>query len=281
MISIHQNGINRNMLNNRYINKDPFSIKISMDMLNKDIDRINKLSPTNKFDENNIKAIKKYFKDLISNIDEDNRLEMCWTIDQKTDLPKLYPIQLLNEPIYNINICNCIETSERENIVELDLTDMAQMIAYEMMYRDLGYTLDEIEEALYSTGITNNNEPDILMNLIRADGDDPLKLAKTFKIENSPYININGSIKDYFGTKEFKADSYKKVVSYSCKYAMAIIADNILKNNPHSNIVLMNETDIALIVESDNEVNIDNVVDDIIIRIFGRKFKVLPKISSY
>ena len=285
MINIIQKAINRDVINKIYTNKEPFNIKINSEIIDKDLDTIANIEPTNKYDEKNIKAIIKYLIDIQNKLDDNKEITVSWTINKKTNLPELTPVQLISEPLYGINACNYIETIEGQNIVEIDLKDMANIIAFEIMHRDFGEDHDSIEQLLDNTGIMNYNKPDILLSYFKDNNDEPYDLSRSFKIGKSPYIDIEDNINDYFHTRKFKLSTYRKVVSHSCKYAVTLVADNIIKNNSHFkslDIVMINDTGITVLVDNTNGVDIiDNIVDTVSIRVFGRKFKIIPRISIY
>lgn len=58
--------------------------------------------------------------------------------------------------------------------------DLDNIIAFEMMNKDLGFTHRKIEELLKDVGIMTQNSADVLLNII---GDnEPYKYSKMYKI---------------------------------------------------------------------------------------------------
>lgn len=287
MIEIMQKKLNTNTLLSPYNKMEEIQIIMNKDIIKKDLAKLKEYSdnPKNRYDKANIKGLITYLEKLLKNINEEGVYEMCW--GTKNDLPISYPLQLINEKNYNINTSNYIEIGEDEKIIEIDLTELADIIAFEMMARDLGETHESIEELLKDCGLIAIEDSKLLTDMFKANGDKVYQLSKTMKIEDTPYFSSETmKVNDYFSSKQFKANNYREVVEYSCRYANTIIANSILKNSIHNNlnakIVMINATEITLLANIDNEFNIEKkLLDDISIRTFGRWFSIKPKISVF
>lgn len=287
MIEIVQQRVPANTFANTFTKMDEVSINMNKELIQRDIDRLKEMSenPKNRYDAANIKALITYLNKLLKNILEDSTFEMCWEI--KDNLPDSYPIRLINEKAYGIDICNYIEVSENEKLVQLDITSLADIISFEIMARDLGESHESIEELLKECGIIGFEPASLLTDYFKENEDNVYKLSKSMKIGETPYYSYEDrKVHDYFSSKEFKTKEYRDVVEYSCKYASAIIANTIVKNSIHCNIdikvVMLNATNITFIVNDTDEFNIkNNIIEEISVRAFGRKFKIEPDIQIF
>jgi len=287
MIKLIQHKVGSNELTSQFTKLNELKLIINKELIEKDMKRLDKeLKVTrNKYNKHNIECLIVYLQKLLKNINDESILELCWSISKKDDLPFTYPLQLINEPLYSINMANYIEVDSNEKIIELDLTELCDIIAFEFMYKDLGETHDSIEELLHNCGIMGFEKADILLNFFNSNGDKIYELSKTMLIDDSPYKSPETKkIIDYFHTKEFKAKAYREVIEYSCRYASTIIMNSIIKNALQNGIgikaLMCNATTIALIANISNEVDINKqLLEEITIRVFGRRFTVEPKIS--
>jgi hypothetical protein len=287
MVELMQYKVNESELTSPYKKMDEFGVTLNKQLIESDIQRLKSelTNSINKYDKMNINALITYLKKLLKNINENSEFELCWDID-KEGLPYTYPLQLINEKEYKINLCNYIELSDDEKLIEMDITELADIIAFEIMFKDLGETHESIEEELRNCSIIGFEPSSYLTNIFKANNDNMYKLSKVMKIDDTPYMNFETKkIHDYFNSKNFKSTSYKEVVDYSCKYAATIITDSILKratnNGIDVKILMINATNIMLICKSgeSNQTLKDILIDSISIRTFGRRFMIEPDIN--
>ena len=287
MIELLQHSIDEGILLGAYSKMDEIHLNMNRDIILKDRSKLDDMSKNkaNSYDAKNIKALKNYLDRLLKYIDEDGSYEICW--DVNNGLPVSYPNPLINEKAYGINTCNYIEIPTDEHLVEVDLHDLADLIAYSFMSRDLDETHDSIEELLKDCGIIGIEDSNIILNHLKDNDDEPFEFSKTFKIGNTPYYSYeNKEVIDYFHSKSFNTKYYREVVDYSCKYASTIIMSTIIENSIHLGVevkpVMINATNITFLTTMKDEFNIKNeLIDDISIRIFGRKFKIEPRIEIF
>lgn len=270
---------------NYYSKIEPIKIILDKNIIQSDIERLNVYleNTENKFNKENIKALLKYLNKLLKY----NTLDICWSI--KDDIPHSYPIELIDEELYNISTCNYIEIEKNKNLVEIDLKELNDIIAFEIMHEDLGENLKSMEEKLFNCSILGFEDSKIITDIIKDNNKDSKEsiytLSKKLKIGETAYYSASDKVAyDYFLNKQFKDKKYKNVVEYSCRYASAIIINSILKNahkfkedirpimiNSHKIIFLTSTNSIDKLKEK--------ILDDISIRTFGRQFIVKPKIS--
>lgn len=287
MIEIIQQKVPINTLSGAFTKMDEVSVSINNELIKKDIEKLRDMlaEPKNKYDKANIKSLVAYLEKLSNNVLDDSTFELCWEIND--NIPQSYPLNLINEKAYGIDICNYIEVGENEKLVQMDMTDLADIIAFEIMVRDLGETHDSIEELLKNCGIIGFETASLLTDFFKENGDKIYELSKSMKIGETPYYSYNTKkVHDYFSSKEFKTKEYRDVVEYSCRYANTIIANTIIKNSLHCNIdiklIMLNATGITFILNATDEVNIkNNIIDEISVRAFGRQFKIEPGIQIF
>ena len=277
-----------------YMKVDEIAVKFNKELIDKDIDRLSKLmtEATNKRNILNYKTLIAYLKKLSRKIGANGTFDMCWNTSVKDGLPYTYPLKFINESLYAVDTCNYIELGTDEKLVEIINRDMADLIAFELMYQDVGETHDSIENILSSCGIIGVEDSSILDKY----KDGMFELSKSLKIDESPYKYYEThKISDYFHTKEFDCTRYKDVVSYSCKYANTIVGNNIIDNCEKNGLVCemltLSPTTVAFKLhrqeDKDGDTNgyIDNldietkILDDIVVRAFGRRFKTRPQIT--
>ena len=287
MIEIIQQKIPVNALSGTFTKMDEVSVNVNSELIKKDINRLKGMleEPKNRYDAANLRGLVSYLEKLLKNVLEDSTFELCWEI--KDNIPESYPLNIINEKIYGIDICNYIEVAENEKLVQMDMTDLADIIAFEIMARDLGETHESIEELLKDCGIIGFEPASLLTDFFKENDDKVYELSKSMKIEETPYYSYDTKkVHDYFSSKEFKAKEYRDVVEYSCKYANTIIANTIVKNSLHCNIdiklIMLSATNITFIVNDTDEVNIkNNIIEEISVRAFGRRFKIEPDIQIF
>lgn len=287
MVELIQQSKQDSLVTTPFSKMDTISIAFNTEFIKRDLAKLDrfKSDAKSKVDKENIKALTNYLNKLLKYTKDTSRYEMVWEI--RDGLPFSYPMDLIKENVYGIDTCNYIEISSDEKLVELDTSELADIIAFEMMAYDLGETHESIEKILESCGIIGLEKSSLITDIFKDDPISMYNLSKTTKITDCPYLSYESNkVHDYFNTKEFKTNEYRDVVSYSCKYANTVIANTIHKNctraSIESKIVMICGTAVTLIIKSTNEVDIrNNLLEDVSIRAFGRKFVVEPKISIF
>lgn len=287
MIEILQHKADESLMSSSFSKIEEVCININKELVIKDRERMKNMISTavNSYDKKNIEAFIKYFDRILKFEEADEDFEICWNI--KDNIPESYPVTFINEKAYNINTCNYIEVDSNERLVEVDLYDLADIIAFSYLSRDLGETHESIEKLLSNCGIIGYEDANLLLDYFRGNGDNPFELSKSFQIDETPYFSQETrKVVDYFHTKEFKTKNYREVVDYSCKYANSLIMSTIIKNSLHAGInikpVMISATNITFIVCTTDEVNIKNeILEDISVRAFGRRFRIEPRIEIF
>lgn len=265
------------------INKNAeVSIHIDTDAVSNDIVALkNKLnSPKSKIDKQNLNNLIEYLAKLQHKV-KDGQIEMLWTLNNY--VLSTYPIELKHIPEYNIEMTDYITVPDG-HLVRINYTDVFNIIALEMMYRDLGETRESMEEYLEDIGITGIYASS---ELLKHFEENVYMLGKTFRIEDSPYYasDIKKSF-EYFGKESFKSKYYKDCIDFSFKHAISIITLNILNKLAVSNLKFQlcsaSTSGIYFTITGDSDIDIDKLFNDsAVVRAFGRKFEVKPKITVF
>lgn len=289
MINIIQYKVAESELTYPFTKMSEFEIELSTSLIQKDIERLeNELSISKaKYNRANLKALINYLTKLLNKVkNNDNKLEMCWTISN--GLPSTYPVKLINEPLYKINLCSYIELDNTEKLIDIDMIDLADIMAFEFMHRELGENHDTIENLLKDCGIVGNMKSSLLTDYFKKNGDKVYELSKTMKITDTPYnITDKKLVHDYFNSKTFKSDSYRNVVDYSCRYANTMIANKIIKNCsrcsiPYKILCITATNIVFMITTKDESFSVkEQLIDEISLRSFGRHFKIEPKLEIF
>lgn len=286
MITIQQDYEIRELHNlllrygNTKINLNKRAIQEDIDRLNDEIQEIKTSNSINKkLNKKNISNIIDYLK-VLSRKSDENMVEITWTVHN--NIIKSSPIEMINIPEYNVFSTDYINL-DSEIMIHLDYTELSDIIAFEMMHRDLGETHETMEEKLKDVGIIAINDSSVITKHFTDNS--IFELSKSLLISDSPYI-VHGRnrIVDYFGRSEFKLNRYKDVVSHSCKSVMALIVEYILNkcvsNGVKFKLCNISDTGIYIIVNSYKELE-NQLYENIYIRTFGRKLEVVPKIQIF
>lgn len=231
-------------------------------------------------DAKNVSSITSYLERIIKK-SENGPVTIGWGLDG--NIINSYPIEMKVIPEYKVCSVDYINL-KNEQVVYLDYTELANIIAFELMYRDMGETHSTMEEKLADIGIVSVYSGKALTKHF---SEKVYELSKLMHVADSPYlVEGSGTITDYFGAKEFKSKSYKEVVSHSCRSAMSFIVEALLKKCAGNNIKFklcgVFDTGIYLLVSSQVDSYIkQQLKETVYIRTFGRKLEVSPKIQVF
>lgn len=257
-------------------------IDIDLPALENDIGVINEKTKNtvSRIDKKNINNLRDYLSKFY-NKSKSGKFEMTWELDDH--ILKTYPLELMHIPEYNIEMTDYIKITDGR-LIRINYHDMIEIIAFEIMYRDLGETLQSMEEKLSDLGITGVHPSYRIMQYIE---DSPYDMSKIFKIGSSPYyVQDIDAIFEYFNTKRFKAEYYRECVEYSVKHALAIITKRLLEKfvafNAEYKLCAVSDSGIYIITPA-SDVNINNIIlnESVIVRAFGRHFEVKPEVTIF
>lgn len=238
----------------------------------------------NDISKDNIKKIICYIDNVINKINSKDCLEICWNSDD--GYLKSYPTDIIKCEEYGINASDWVKVDSSRNLVSVKINNIKNIIAFEYIYRELGYNLDTIESIIGDTGIVGFNSSDKLIDRIK-DMSSMYNKAVNLKIESTPYLNINnGKMISYFGNmiknKHKQDDTYYRVITTSCKEIMSLIASTVMLNIDRSlkkvKLVSVSEDEFTFLYNKD--VNIYDVLETVVIRSFGRQFTLKMEVTE-
>lgn len=291
MISIQQDSCGKSNINIGGLVNNNFltNIKINVSLINADIDKLIKLksSSTVEKDRNNIDSIIGYLNKLKSKISKNGDYELSWMLGNWELI--CYPLPLMHYNPYNIRATDYIETSDATRMVRINCRDVYEIIAFDMMYRDLDDTFESMEKKLESIGIVSICDKD---NILKYLTESAVDASKYLKIGDCPYASCDGKLSwDYFSVmakgnnKAYNSGKYIDCVGKSIRIAETLITGNIINKltstNTKYSIAAINEDGIYLLIENYSGWAISNAVESIIVRAFGRKFEVIPEINIF
>ena len=268
-------------LNGTNVRLDSGIIQSDIDRLERKLGIIKKSTVDNrKINTDNIKNIIKYLEKLDRRAKR-STINIKWVLDGER--LKSYPIELLEIPEYSIYTTDYLKLGEDEKLVYLDYTELSNMIAFGMMYKDLGESNSTIENKLKDVGVIAIADSDALVSHMPSN---LYEESKFMKVESTPYFIVDGKkMVDYFGSEWEFDGRYRKVVGVSCIKAMTLIYEGILQEHTRAGkepkLVSVTETGLYLLGKGDNAALVEEYTTSAYIRVFGRKFKVEPNIQIY
>lgn len=226
----------------------------------------------------NYKNISNYLKRLYKKA-EKGSIEVNWYLSN--GIVKSSPVELRNIDEYKVYVSDYITTTK--TLIHVDFSEMANIIAFEIMHRDLDESKETIEEKLQDVGIIAVYDAGKLTKYF--DGS-PYAQSKILRVSDSPYRDYSGhTICDYFGISKFPDKTYMECVQYSCQYAMSLIVESIvtklINRKSDSKIAFVSNTGLYVIINNSIEEMQETLGEPIGIRAFGRKFEVKPALNIY
>lgn len=236
------------------------------------------------FNRSNIERIIGYLVKLESLISEDETLDICWC-ENKNGSVTTYPITLEVIKEYGINAIRYAVVDENSAVVYADNSMLADMIAYEMMYRDLGDNIEDIENELMECKITSVESSTRMRNLFSHMDISPYKLSRDIKVIDSPYKGIEtGKLVKYFTCDEERLkenEKYHEVVYEVCKKINIIIMMEITSNVRGVTPLCVGDTYYGFRVDRDKLDKATQIASEVCIRVFGRTFNIGTELEVY
>jgi len=286
MVTIQQDRHMLTNISNIFDKNLVTNVEVYTDMIQRKADKYREdLKYAKGVNKHNIKGIIKWLERIISKVDENGNLEYSWELTKDFEL-KTYPVEVKNIEEYGIHFVDVIKAKENQTILRLDYTNVANLIAFELMHKDMEYTHADMEDKLKEVGIVGIYDIKYLFDKLEEDDRNAYMLSKKLKIGKSYYKTADKrKIVDYFNLKTFNAVKYKDVVHYSCERAILLILEKILNNLYRSKVefslCMVTNTEIDIVFNDIGDFNIRDIVENAIIRVLGRKFEVKPKVQIY
>lgn len=276
-------------------------IKLNERLISDDIEKLENIKNANKLTQIgkiNLENTINYLTELKSKASKNNGIvSLDWRLNEEGEIESP-PIYFKNLTMYNINTTDYVIRKEEETIIDVDLTEIYKLIAFEMAYKDLGWeSLAEIEKQLKNLSIIAIYDHKEMKRLIP---DNILNKLKVTEIKNSEYAKVKDKIGfNYINClKPFyiHGKTYDKIVNYSYSSVTSIVASNMLKDLYEKGVNERKEHRVRLCAVTEeglqfSMINIDDkkmrervmeiMSQSVIIRILGRKFESIPALTVY
>ena len=257
-----------------------FKLKINRGLVEEDIARLeSQLGKVSRIDDVNIKAILRQLKKLLGALNENEEAEVCWA-ENRDKLIETYPVKIFAEPIYGVNICNYLKIAPYETLVQFDLSDMAELIAFEYIHRDINHTQDSIEELMKDCSVVGYSSAECLTDMFAKSSEKMYYLSKILRISDSPWLDKETkTIYDYFHKREFKADKYGPVVEYSAMTIALILVASVMKKCNKLGMsctpVMITANAVAVIIRNTKHLDLSKEFNEpVSLQLFGRQLIV-------
>lgn len=280
MINIQQDTADISGVEQLLNKNGDINLTLDIDEIEKDINILMEKEPISRVDKKNINSVIAYLDNLIKRADGNNIL-LTWIMED--GLLKSYPVEFIHIPEYNIEMTDYIHINNGY-LVRVDYKNVYNIIALDMIYRDLGESMESMETKLDNLGITGiypDNE------LLKYFDENIYELSKQLKISDSPYASKDKKNNiEYFGRKRFDGKYYRDMVEYSIKHALTIITKSILFKLSGFNIDFklfsISDSGVYFITTYEDKKLVESTVSEsIVVRAFGRKFEVKPRITMF
>lgn len=282
----HSSKVNKHKLDSLLRRYGYIEYKFNEELILDDINKTRRLLDTlgsNAIHRKNLVNIEKYLKKLYG-LSKKSTVQVNWVYDYSKERIKSVPIEIRKFKQYNIQTLDYMVKNTSVTLVNIDLTKLVDIISFESIYRE-EMTQEELEEHLGSAGIASIASSQVLEAIM---GDKVYEKTLSLRgIKDTPYLSPEGILYNYFGKGFFKAKNYREAVESACNTAIAIVLQELLVdlenvvNTNNMKIAGVFEDSISLIFESVDE-RIEGALEEffIIIKVFGRRFEIIPKIEK-
>jgi hypothetical protein len=287
MIYLTQNNaVEAKKINNLLSKVGYMNLRMNADLIQRDKEKVESLEapkPTRIFNKN-IKGASEYLQKLSFNYgvsdEEEQGYDVNWVYSDGKVAARPFPLKDLSK--FGIDVMDYIVVENIKQVYLVDFIGLCDIIAFDIMFRDLGYTFREIEEKLSDIGLVSTYSSSYIESIFTECK--PYKLSLELKTENPPLTEDNPKeVYGYFVHKRYKAGYYKDVVRGSCREAICLVLckyiEAVIQNEISTELCYIDETRLAFKVGK--SVDIDRLLDSVSIRTFGRQFEVVPKIIKY
>jgi len=271
------------------------TVVVNKDIINSEIKRLQSEigKYNNKVDDNNLKTLISYLTKIKRTADsETSELTLRWGTDNEGIL-RTTPLQLVTENAYGIDVNSLIEVGPNQQLISVDISDMSEVIAFDMIHRDLDETHDSIEKTLESCSIISVNDISVLTDKFKESGDKMYESSQYMRVGESAFLNKGDNVLyNFFMTRKYdyikNKTTYKEPVYNSCMLAAGIYAAQLMYNlhrcKIDSCLTGLTPQSVSILINRENDPLFDfkeKAFEDIVIELFGRKFSIVPNVMVY
>lgn len=194
------------------------------------------------------------------------------------------PLRTKEFKYVGISYSDFIELPTNTTIVRLDFREILNLITFEIVYRDWGYSFEDMEEILKEHGYIGMHQPKVLEELINSSFF--YETASTLRIGDCPYLDQETKeVYDYFGENLGVQSKYKPILRSTRNKLANIMVDHLLSKSRGLKmrglkLISLTTSELCFVVTDASE-KVDQLLDEqVTLRIFGRIYNVPLKITK-
>lgn len=261
------------------------SFKVNTELIDMDIESLKKSirKGRNKISNDNMRNIINYLEKFKGKLNRNNKITISW--EYKDDILVSKPMDLLDFGLYDVRMCNYFVVDSGA-FIRVTFEEIKDIVAFELMHRDLGYDFKRIENDLGDVGPIHTSDVDKLYELW-TDECSPYKDSLYLAIEDSGYVDKSSNvIYDYTQKYKYPKDKYYEVVEMSCRRVMTQLMDSLLYNvsvGISYKICDVTRDSFTLYVEDEKHwKGVQKELDkSVSIQCVGRRFEVKPQFKKW
>lgn len=232
--------------------------------------------------DTNMKYITNYMKKFNKYVKDDGKFEFCWVCEK--DQLRSYPIQMVNMEDYLVNPAYWVNIGINEKMYNIEISNIKNIISFEYIYREIGYSLSDIENKLRDLGIAGFNSSSKLIDRIE-NLKSMYSIGKNKRVVDTPYKSLKKDhIMSYLGNEySTKGKTYQEIIEISCKEIISLIASNLALNvdKKLNSIKIISIGIDGFTIMCDSDINIYDYIETIVIRSFGRQFLLETRVEEF
>lgn len=258
-------------------------IKLDLQLIQDDVIKLDTIygeKATSKLRRENINRTKRYLASLARH--SEKPIELKWALRGNEILSA--PIEVRKIPQFGIQTTDYITLDSGNKLLSYNFSKVLDIIAFEITHRDFGFSTEAVEKELSHISSVMAYSCDELNSLMEWS---EYRYSITMMIGDSPYMSADKkTVRDYFGNPLDTDKYYRSVIESSREIAVDIIVQNLLGRAQQKRLQVylagVYEDSIYFIVpDSVAEVATQDFMESVVIRAFGRKFEVPPRIQLY
>lgn len=256
-------------------------LKVHFPTIRQDINKFKSIADGDGVDAEKAERVLKFIKAISEQVNmKECTLPIDWVIDDATERLSAKSLDLWHDDSIGFNAIDYVD-KDFHNIYILSFKELANMIAYNMMFYEYGEDICSINKKLADIGTEIPAPSSRLCKLF--EGEEPYESAKYMRVSNSPYYNYEtDKLQEYFYEGiQFNGKSYWEAVHSSCLRAAAFIASDIFEvcSNCYNNFpkLCYYDAEQVVFVTLNNEINssiITELLRPVTMQAFGRQFDV-------
>lgn len=231
----------------------------------------------NKIAKANYKNIRMYLTQL-RELSKRDSVELEYSLKNKEIIST--PIRTEKFGLFNVQFTDYVK-AEDGVLITVDYSRVLDLMAMELAYRDWGYTQVELEKMLEVDSIITINNTDKLEFIEK----NAFEKTCGMLIEDTPYT-YGGKILDYYGEEVNDCRGYSCTLNRSANKTMAwLVCQELRKFNTEELeaklVAVYYNSIIFRCKKEDMKKVVEQIEEEVIIRVFGRKYSIKPDVKTF